>query len=162
MFLSAGSASRPFSRNGRGAGAVSPPPVPVQNRPAVLSDGFPALQLPIDRRCGNAQPSGNVRRARVRLIQCGNLSPARKVRKIYVFVMSRHLLPLFLDFPSLPWYKKINAIEPNRPIRGASCSFAFNITTRIQFLSRITPNICLFASWAASTEFPHFLAALTL
>jgi len=34
-----------------------------------------------------------------------------------------------LDFPARLWYKKINAIEPNRPVRGASCSFAFNITT---------------------------------
>ena len=66
---------------------VSPPPVPVQNRCAVLPGGFPALQLPVDRRRGNAQPFGNVRRAFVRLIQRGNLLP---VRKSYVFVVPRH------------------------------------------------------------------------
>ena len=71
---------------------VSPPTVPVQNRRAVIPDGFPALQLPIDRRRGNADFSGNVRRAGVRLIQRGNLSP---VRKGYIFVVSHHLSPRF-------------------------------------------------------------------
>ena len=77
---------------------VSPPPVPVQNRRAVLSDAFPALQLPVDRRRGNAQPFGNVRRAFVRLIQRGNLPP---VLKGYVFVVSRHAFtPFQLSFPA--------------------------------------------------------------
>ncbi len=41
----------------------------------LLIPGLPVLLLPIDHRRCNAQPSGNIRRARIRLIQCGKLSP---------------------------------------------------------------------------------------
>ena len=62
----------------------------------------------------------------VRLIH-GNAGNRR--HEIAHFPFFLHLFALPLDFPARLWYKKINAIEPNRPVRGASCSFAFNVTT---------------------------------
>jgi len=83
---------------------ICPPLVPVQNRRAVLSDGFPALQFQINRFRAYSQPVRNIRRAVARLIPRGDLPT---VRKSYVFVFSQNFSPHFRNLSGQSRYKKI-------------------------------------------------------
>ena len=51
------------------------------------------------------------------------------ILKRQVFILPRHAFTPLIDIFRASWYKKINAEELSRPALGASCSFAFNITT---------------------------------